>query len=306
LGAIADLAWDCRVFHQLVEICCIAICIFLITIMRKLGGQLKAGGKRDATVMTATIAQKGLLCAAVTTFAVDVFVSSLAVQVLKLVCWAGILADGLYHFMRYNLDLKASFRFASKANVRTAALLSAIRTRKKLKASMQINFAVVCMQINFAVVCLFVAMYIWYPEGSDDGFRCGPRLGNATTFTARTAIGSAGAVMAHINILHSIWVFKKKKKKRQGAQAAISSLDDVQSRSCWTKVVQAPATIASAVFVCLDPTLLERKGHATIRSTHFYRLFFAAFLSLVVAADICLPLFVTGEASFEEAKVHTC
>jgi hypothetical protein len=50
--------------------------------------------------------------------------------------------------------------------------------------------------------------------------------------------------------------------------------------------------------------LLERKGHAKIRSADFYRTTFVGILSLMIPAVICLPLLVTGQTSFGEAEVR--
>ena len=67
---------------------------------------------------------------------------------------------------------------------------------------------------------------------------------------------------------------------------------------------QATTGLISVALACCNLALLERKGHATIRSANFYRTTFVAILSLMIPAVICLPLFVAGKKSFVEAEVR--
>jgi hypothetical protein len=102
----------------------------------------------------------------------------------------------------------------------------------------------------------------------------------------------------------------KKTRQKQSAKvvaAAPHLLRGVRFRS--TPVAVAPGgTIAPAKnedVGCCSTALLEKKGHATIRSANFYRTTFVAILSFMIPAVICLPLFVTGKTSFGKAEVRT-
>jgi len=215
LGVIIDLTWDCRVYHQLVETCIIILCTILTTLMRKMISHLK----NSAVVETVDVTQKCLLCASIAVLATEVFVSGVVVRIVKMVCWAGILAKLLYHFMRYNFDLRSIFSefmvIPRAQHIDVPSVNSApggndaekmLRLKKKLKMNMQLN------AVN---VCLIVAMYAWWPEGTE-GVGCTPRSFDGI-FSVRITIATFGGLMANASFLHSIWMFKKKRAREEGA-----------------------------------------------------------------------------------------
>ena len=45
LMAVCNSVWDCRTFHQLVEMLVLLVCVLIITVMRKLIGRLQGNSK---------------------------------------------------------------------------------------------------------------------------------------------------------------------------------------------------------------------------------------------------------------------
>ena len=209
LVGVSDFTWDCNVFHQLVEACGACVATLLVTIMRKMAGQLKAGGRRNATVVTVTATQKILLGVTLGIFIIEMFVSGIAMRAAKTVCWVGILGNAWYHFVYYNLDLGAAFGDISPARALAGPVSSADRQKVlRAKAKLKTNMYLVMGSLNLVTV-----VYIWWPEGKNS-LACSPRPSGDFFMTTRFILASTGGILQHASYLHAIWVFKKQKKKQ--------------------------------------------------------------------------------------------
>jgi hypothetical protein len=192
----------------------------LVTLMRKTIGQLKAVGRRNATVVTVTAAQKILLGVTLAIFVVEIFVSGIAMRAAKTICWVGILGNAWYHFVYYNLDLGAAFGDISSAPTLARSVSSADQKKVlRVKAKLKTNMYLVIGSLNLVTV-----VYIWWPEGNKS-LACSPRP-SGDFITIRAILASIGGILQHAGFLHAIWVFKKKKKK-QAHGAARRSDDEV-------------------------------------------------------------------------------
>jgi hypothetical protein len=207
--------------------------MLIITLMRKLVGQLKGKG----TVAALTVFQKVLLGVTIITFGFDIFVSGVGswqgfvVRVVKTGCWFSIIFNGMCHFTRISWELGIWFKkesspqkcgkytttvppnIATKVNNKRKNVTlerqnsdvkiskMALRVKKRLRTNMQL-----------LMFCVYLgpSVYIWWPEGKD-GFGCAPRVHTAI-FTVRLILTTVGSLFAHAGFLHTIWVFKKKKK----------------------------------------------------------------------------------------------
>jgi hypothetical protein len=213
LSVIVDMTWDCRVYHQLVEIIAALLCTLLVTLTRKLIGRLKSRDVQNNDFVAPTVVQKGILGAATSACAVEIFVSgahaSRAMQITKTTCWAAIVGNALYHFIWRQVDLRAAFAdFVTPPGVKPSSSPASsdprkiLRVKKKLKTSMHMTTA-----------CVFLCggTYAWWPRGKDD-FTCATRSYDGVLM-ARTIISTGMALMAHLNFWYSIWVFREKKTR---------------------------------------------------------------------------------------------
>jgi hypothetical protein len=75
--------------------------------------------------------------------------------------------------------------------------------KKKIKTS---------MQMAIIVVCLCGGAYAWWPRGKE-GFTCVTRPYDGV-LKARGILLTVCMVMAHASFWYSIWVFRKKKTKK--------------------------------------------------------------------------------------------
>jgi hypothetical protein len=244
LAQLVDMFWDCRVFHQLVEISLACLCTLLVTLMRKLIGRLKSRGSPNTgmtNVVTPTVAQKSLLGTATIAFTVDMVVSGahggMIMRVIKAVCWSGILGNALYHFTWYQLDLGAAFAdvaapaiappspsttdipsvprevLAGAADPATPSS-TGVPSRKVLRAKKKLKTS---MEMNIIFVSLFCATYAWWPEGTE-GFGVSVRPYTGLVMMVRSVIATVAGSLAGVSLLHSAWAFKKniRRKNRSG------------------------------------------------------------------------------------------
>jgi hypothetical protein len=196
------------------------VATLLVTIMRKMAGQLKAGGRRNATVVTVTATQKILLGVTLAIFIVEMFVSGIAMRAAKTVCWVGILGNAWYHFVYYNLDLGAAFGDISPARALTSPVSFVDRQKVlRVKAKLKTNMYLVMGGLNLMIVA-----YIWWPEGKNS-LACRPRPSGDFFMTTRFILASIGGILQHVSVLQAIWMFKKKKKSRH-----MERLDDRTTR----------------------------------------------------------------------------
>jgi hypothetical protein len=133
------------------------------------------------------------------------------------------------------------------------------------------------------------------------------------TWCVMPVIPILGLGIGHAMLLFSTPSTSSKKKKCKQSAKVVAVGTPVTAAATATGGTVALAEsedaaqkiIFETVVRCCSLALLERKGHATIRSAYFYRTTFVAILSLMIPAVICLPLFITtGKTSFWEAEVR--
>jgi hypothetical protein len=227
LALLSNFIWDCSVFHQLVEAFGATMCVLLITVMRKLAGQLKGAGTVVAEVTTA---QKFLLGVIVLSCGVEQIpqIPTVYVRAVKVGCWFSLMWNGWYHYMRSNVDLgnvfkdissqrnkqqKRGGRYAAtneskrritsveRKNSQVKVVNMALRVKKRLRTNMQ--------QLMLILV-LGTATFIWWPQ-KKDGFGCALHTHDAS-LTVRLTLVSVAGVVAHAGLFHTIWIFRKKKR----------------------------------------------------------------------------------------------
>ena len=220
LMAVCDSVWDCRIFHQLVEMLVLLVCVLIITVMRKLIGRLQ-GNSKNVHVSRVTRVQAAFLLVAVPVFAVDmVVVGGLALQVARTACWGFIMCNGWLHFATYILGVDAAFKTALSGSPRIVSVRSLKdagklrRAKKNLKRNMILCFVSVTMGSTY---------FMWWPQAGDR-YYCKPRElgGGVQAIFTRVALMICG-LFNHLSVVHTTFVFKKKNPKTACTKKRIAS-----------------------------------------------------------------------------------
>jgi hypothetical protein len=250
LGGVVTFIWDCRIYHQLLEMLVFVVSIEAITLMRKMIGRLEGlQGRRRCETANMTSFQKTMLGVAVPIFAIEMGVSSYGpeVQIAKTVCWGILLCNMWFHFGQYLWGLNKIFGVSNIGSVvkpsnpvslakteSIANMLANGRKARKAKSNLKWNIFLMALSTSGSVSIL-----LGFPSTSE-GYGCVPRVtegGMRGRFVALLLF----TCVVHANWLQTLFLFKKK-KKREGSGACAASSSGVAASSYGNRSIAAASS----------------------------------------------------------------
>jgi hypothetical protein len=219
---LCDFIWNCRVFHQLVEMVFFVIMIQAITMMRKLIGRLQGLTPVDRNVAAVTSFQKIMVYIAFPIFAIEICVSSwgLAVQIAKTFCWGCLLCNMASHFGSYLRGINVVFGTVESGLGTEKTVSRAARTGKARKAKSNLRLNIILMVVSSVGV---IGMLVWRPQ-ANDGYSCVLRTTEVGYPITRLAFGFFCGVLSHANWLQTLLVFTTKKRRRASLALAVGQV----------------------------------------------------------------------------------